>query len=91
MNQAELIAAVADKAGIAHKSSVENVLKSLGEVAQGELAKGGEVTFPGIGKLTVKAKAARIGRNPRTGEAVQIPAKKAPHFSAIKSLKDALA
>lgn len=54
------------------------------------LAAGGEVTLPGIGKLSVKHKEARTGRNPSSGEAIEIAAKNAPHFSAAKALKDAV-
>lgn len=90
MNQAELIARIAATT-LQPKSVVENSLKLLGEIAQSALKDGDEVTLPGIGKLTVKAKAARTGRNPATGESIDIPAKRVPHFSAAKALKDAVA
>lgn len=72
------------------KATINFVLDALGEVAHTELKKGGEVTLPGIGKLSVKYVAARKGHNPATGAAVDIPAKKKPHFSAAKALKDAV-
>jgi DNA-binding protein HU-beta len=54
------------------------------------LQEGGEVTLPGLGKLSVKTSAARTGRNPKTGETLEIAAKNKPHFSAAKALKDAV-
>lgn len=88
MNQAELIGKVAEVSGQS-KKDVEHALKTLGDVVQAELQQCGEVTLPGIGKLSVKTRAARTGRNPATGEEMQIAAKNVPHFSAAKALKDA--
>lgn len=90
MNQAELITHVAEVSGLT-KKDVEHALKTLGEVAQAELQQGGELTLPGIGKLSTKQRAERTGHNPATGESVQIAAKRVPHFSASKALKDAAA
>lgn len=90
MNQAELIAAVADHSNVSKKEA-ENVIKSLSEVTHTALADGGEVTLPGLGKLSVSKRAARTGRNPATGEEIKIKAKKVPKFSAAKALKDAVA
>lgn len=93
MNQAQLIDAISahrnDK-GVA-KSHIKYVLDSLGEITQAELQKGegAEVTLPGIGKISVKQSPARIGRNLKTGDKIDIPAKNKPHFSAAKALKDA--
>ena len=89
MNQAELIAAVSDKTEFA-KADIEHILKATGDVAQAALAGNDEVTLPGIGKFKTKATAARIGRNPKTGEALNIPAKTKAVFVAAKVLKDAL-
>lgn len=89
MNQAELIAAVSDKAGVA-KSDIERILKNVADVAHMALATGDEVTLPYIGKLKTKQTAARTGRNPQTGEALEIPAKTKPVFVAAKALKDAI-
>jgi DNA-binding protein HU-beta len=89
MNQSELILKVASISGES-KKSVEAVLKTAGDVITAELQEGGEAVLPGLGKLTVKAKPARTGRNPATGAEIQIPAKKAPHFAAAKVLKDAV-
>ncbi len=93
MNQAELIDAITAKApnNSTSKTTVKAVLDALADVAHAELKKGNEVTLPGCGKLTVKKRAAREGRNPATGEAMKIKAKKVPHFSAAKALKDAVA
>lgn len=89
MNQAELINALSQEASLTKKEA-EGILKKLGEVVQAELVEGGEVTLPGIGKLHVERKEARKGRNPSTGAAIDIPAKRVPKFSAAKALKDAV-
>lgn len=65
-------------------------LESLCDVAAAELLGGGSVSLPGLGKLKIKTCAARTGRNPRTGEQLEIPAGKKVCFMASKSLKDAL-
>lgn len=72
------------------KNVTEAFVDALGEAVRGALANGEEVVLPGLGKFTVKEKAAKTGRNPRTGEAIQIAARKAPAFSAAKVLKDAV-
>jgi DNA-binding protein HU-beta len=90
MNQSELVITTAQVSGVS-KKEVEHVLKTAGDVIAAHLAEGGEVPLPGLGKLSVKARAAREGRNPATGEALQIAAKKVPHFSPAKALKDAVA
>lgn len=93
MNQAQLIDAIAadpQNTGTS-KTAIKFVLDAQARIAHGALSNGEEVPMIGLGKLTVKTKAARTGRNPRTGDEIQIPAKKAPHFSAAKVLKDALA
>ncbi|HEX5125363.1 MAG TPA: HU family DNA-binding protein [Rhodocyclaceae bacterium] len=90
LNQSELIAKVAEVADLS-KTDVEQLLKTVGSVVHSELKSGGEVTLPSIGKLTVKHKAARKGRNPATGKEINIAAKTVPAFSAAKALKDAVA
>ena len=90
MNQAELVKELASVASLTNKEA-EGILKKLGEVVTQALVNGGEVTLPGLGKLTVKTSAARRGRNPATGAEMDIPAKTKPHFSAAKTLKDAVA
>ena len=93
MNQAELIAAIAaqpSNTGVS-KVSIKWMLEAQAEVVAREMQKGegAEVTLPGIGKISVKQSPARLGRNPATGEEIQIPAKNKPHFSAAKALKGA--
>lgn len=88
MKQDELIANIASDTGIT-KTDIEKVLKSLGNTAQGVLAEGGDLTVPGICKLSVSAKPARTARNPRTGEEILVAAKNVPKLSALKALKDA--
>lgn len=93
MNQAQMIDEIAAHTandGIA-KTAVKTVLDALAKVAQTELQKGGEVTLPGIGKLSSDLRAARTGRNPKTGEAIAIAEKRVPKFSAAKAFKDAVA
>lgn len=90
MNQSELIAKVASISGESRKA-VEAVLKTTGDVIAAELNEGGEVALPGLGKIGVKQRDARNGRNPATGEEIVIPAKRVPHFTASKALKDAVA
>lgn len=89
MNQSELISKVASISGETRKA-VEAVLKTTADVIGSTLAEGSEVTLPGLGKLSVAHTKARTGRNPKTGETIQIPAKQKPHFSAAKALKDAV-
>ncbi len=89
MNKAELINAVAEKAGLSKKDAelaVNAVIDSITET----LAKGGKVQLVGFGGFEVKERAARMGRNPQSGEEIQIPASKMPVFKAGKALKDAV-
>jgi len=89
MNQAELIAKVSSLSGASRKA-VQDVLKSTADVIAAELKEGGEVGLPGLGRINVEVRAARTGRNPRTGEALQIPAKRGPKFHPTQALKDAV-
>lgn len=89
MNQSELIAKVAAISGETKKAT-EAVLKATADVIAATLKEGGDVTLPGLGKLQVKSRAARTGKNPKTGEAILIAASKAPGFKAAKALKDAV-
>lgn len=90
MNKQDLITALADNVGITKKQA-DAAITTLGDAVTNVLASGGEVTLPGLGKLSVKTRAARKGRNPATGAEMDIPAKTKPHFSAAKALKDAVA
>jgi DNA-binding protein HU-beta len=89
MTKAELIAAVAAKTDFSKKDVdvlVNSVLDTIGE----ELAAGGKVQLVGFGTFEVRERAAREGKNPATGEVIQIAASKAPAFKAGKALKDLL-
>ena len=87
MNKTELVAAVSEKSGISKKDA-ERVVAATFEIITAELAKGEKVQISGFGAFEVKEREARVGRNPRTKEAIEIPASKAPAFKASKALKD---
>ena len=89
MNKTELVAAVADRSGLTKKDA-ERVVSATFETITAELMKGEKVQISGFGIFEVKAREARVGRNPRTKEAIEIPASKAPAFKASKALKDAV-
>ena len=90
MNKTELIAAVAAKAGLTKKDA-ERVINATFETVAANLIKGEKVQVSGFGIFEVKAREARVGRNPRTKESIQIPATRLPAFKASKALKDAVA
>ena len=90
MNKTELIAAVAAKTGLTKKDA-ECVINATVESITESLVKGDKVQVSGFGIFEVKAREARVGRNPRTKETIQIPATKLPAFKAAKALKDAVA
>ena len=87
MNKTELIAAVANKTGLSKKDA-EGAVKAFTDVVAEELKKGEKVQLVGFGTFEVSKRAARTGRNPRTGENMKIAASKAPKFKAGKALKD---
>ncbi len=89
MNKSELIAAVAQRAGVTKKDAERTVNAAL-EIIATQLAVGEKVQLAGFGSFEVKAREARVGRNPRTKEAVEIPASKAPVFKPSKNLKEAI-
>jgi DNA-binding protein HU-beta len=89
MNKGELIEAVAGSSGLSRSEATKAVDAVLDNVTR-TLARGGSVSLVGFGTFTVKSRAARMGRNPRTGEAIQIKASKVPGFKAGKGLKDAV-
>ena len=89
MNKAELLAAMVEKAEIS-KRDAEKALKAFEDVVTEELKKGGKIQLVGFGTFEVAERAARVGRNPQTGEDMEIAASKAPKFKAGKSLKDAV-
>ena len=89
MNKTELIDAIAKETQLT-KKDVEAVLKSFIDVVTGELKEGGKVQLVGFSTFEVSERAAREGRNPQTGESMEIKASKAPKFKAGKALKDAV-
>jgi len=89
MNKAVLIDQIATKADIS-KQKAGAALEAFTQSITEALATGDSVTLTGFGVFSVSSRAARTGRNPQTGEAVDIPARKAPAFKAGKALKDAV-
>ena len=87
MNKTELIAAVAEKAELSKKDA-EKAVKAFTDVVSGELVNGGKIQLVGFGTFEVSERAAREGRNPKSGEVMNIPASKTPKFKAGKALKD---
>ena len=87
MNKAELIEEVASQTGLAKRTSgkaVDAVVSAISDC----LAKGEKVTLVGFGTLRVTKRKARVGRNPQTGESINIPVKKVPKFVPSKNLKN---
>ena len=89
MNKTELVAAIAEKAAISKKDA-EKALAAFVDTVSGELKAGEKIQLVGFGTFEVRARAARTGKNPRTGEKIQIAASKNPVFKAGKALKDAI-
>ena len=90
MNKTELIAAVAAKTGLTKKDA-EKVVNATIDTITESLVNGDKVNVSGFGIFEVKAREARVGRNPRTKETIQIPATRLPQFKASKTLKDTVA
>lgn len=89
MTKTEFIDEVAERAGLSKKdasAAVDAVLETI----EGALKRGSDVTFSGFGKFSVSARSAREGRNPATGEKIQIAASNVPKFSAGAALKKAV-
>ena len=89
MTRTELVANVAEKAGITKKSA-DLVLNSLFETIKQALVEGDKVQIIGFGTFEIRNRAARKGRNPQSGEEIDIPASKLPSFKAGKALKEAV-
>ncbi len=89
MNKTDLIQAIADTAELT-KADASRALEAFFATVQKSLKKGEDVSVVGFGTFTVRKRAARVGRNPRTNEAIKIKASKVPAFKAGKTLKDAL-
>jgi len=89
MTKAELIEKMAKDADIS-KAAAADALSSLISGVTGSLAKGGSVTLVGFGTFSVSKRAARMGRNPQTGDQIKIAAATVPRFKAGKALKDSV-
>ena len=89
MHKTELVAAAAEQTGMTKKDT-EKALNAAFDVIASALSKGEKVQVSGFGIFDVKEREARMGRNPRTGEAMEIAASRTPPFKASKTLKDAL-
>ena len=87
MTKSKIVAAVAEKVGITKKQSAL-ALETLAQMSYKEAKNG--FTFPGVGKLVVRSYKARMGRNPQTGEAIKIPARKRLKFVVAKAAKDSV-
>ncbi len=90
MNKSELIAAVSQSAGLTKKDT-ERAINAALDIITVSLIKGEKVQISGFGTFEVKDREARIGRNPHTKEAIDIPATSVPVFKASKALKDTVA
>jgi DNA-binding protein HU-beta len=86
MTKSQIMSKLSDKTGLT-KKEVTNVIEEMVNMAYKEAKKG--FTIPGLGKLVVQKRKARMGRNPQTGEAIKIPAKKVLKFRISKAAKDA--
>lgn len=89
MNKTEFVAAVAEAAG-ASKKDAENIINATLAQIEKVLAAGDKVQFVGFGTFETRERGERTAKNPRTGEAITVPAAKAPAFKAGKALKDAV-
>ena len=87
MNKTELVAAIAEKTGLTKKDA-EGAVKAFTDTVAEQLKAGDKIQLVGFGTFEVAERAARTGKNPQTGEAINIPASKAPKFKAGKALKD---
>lgn len=90
MNKAELIADVAERAGMSKKDA-ERAVNAMVESIEQALTNGDRVSLVGFGTFEVRTRAARVGRNPRTGASLEISSSKVPAFKAGKALKDSVA
>ena len=89
MNKGEFVGAVADAAEMT-KADAERAVEAMFKVVKKALKSGDSISLVGFGTFSVRKRAARTGRNPRTGDAIKIKASKVPAFKAGKGLKDAI-
>lgn len=89
MSKSQILSTLADKSGLS-KKDVANLIDTMTSLAYSEVKKSGEFVVPGIGKLVKVNRKARQGRNPATGETIQIPAKTVVKFRVAKAAKEAV-
>ena len=89
MNKGEFVEALADRLDV-HRAQADRALSAVLDIIAEQLAKGEKVAFTGFGSFEVSQRAARTGRNPRTGATLKIKAQKVPKFKPSKALKDAV-
>lgn len=89
MNKADIIAKVHETLG-SSKADAERAVETIIDSITDSLKKGQEVSIAGLGIFSAKMRPARQGRNPRTGESIEVPAMRVPKFRAAKALKDAV-
>jgi DNA-binding protein HU-beta len=89
LTKSQLSNSLAEKAGIT-KATAKTVIDAIASIACEEVKEKGEFTIPGIGKLVISSRSARMGRNPATGEVISIPARKVLKFRVAKAYKDSV-
>jgi len=89
INKTDLARAVAEETGLSNNQAKEAIEATLDQIAN-ELTRGNEVSLSGFGKFGISERSARQGRNPQTGETMQIAATKVPRFQAAAPLKQAI-
>jgi len=89
MNRGEFVAAISEHSGLT-KADSDRALEAVFKVVKKTLKSGDSISLVGFGTFVVRKRAARTGRNPRTGDTIKIKASKVPAFKAGKALKDAL-
>ena len=90
MNKVELIAQIAEKSGLSKKDAEKAMAATVDAITEA-VSNGDKVQLVGFGSFEVKQREARVGRNPKTKEAIEIPAARVPVFKAGRALKDAVA
>ena len=90
MTKSELIQKLADENSHLHMSDIERVVNVVLEEISGALTRGDRVELRGLGAFSVRERQSRVGRNPRTGESVEVPAKRTPFFKMGRELKERL-
>ncbi len=87
MKKSDLVDAIAEKAHL-NKANAQTIVEDVFDLISAGLAKGEDIDLRGFGRFSVRESAARAGRNPQTGETIQIPARKNPSFKPGKELKE---